>query len=63
VTYYYSTRKDAVMPAQLADYFHDLNKIGNTLAYSTQLETQPAEKQVSSMVDTLLNRLNTLSSK
>jgi len=63
VTYDYNARKDAVMPGQLADYFRDLNKIGNTLAYSTQLETQPADKQVSSMVDTLLNRLNTLSSK
>ncbi|MCG6865140.1 MAG: DUF3857 domain-containing transglutaminase family protein [Thiogranum sp.] len=63
VTYDYSTRKDAVMPAQLDDYFSDLNKISNTLQYSTLLADAPAKTNVNAMVDTLLNRLNTLSSK
>ncbi len=63
VTYDYSTRKDAIMPAQLEDYFSDLNKISQTLEYSTWLENTPTKISVSSMVNTLLDRLDALSSK
>lgn len=63
VTYDYSTQKDAIMPAQLDDYFSDLNKISNTLEYSTWLENGPGKTGVKSMVNTLLDRLDALSSK
>jgi hypothetical protein len=63
VTYDYSTQKDAIMPAQLDDYFRDLNTISQSLEYSTWLENAPGKTSVSSMVNTLLNRLDALSSK
>lgn len=63
ITHDYSTHKDAIMPAQLDDYFSDLNKISQTLKYSTWLGDAPAQNNVSAMVDTLLNRLDSLSSK
>jgi hypothetical protein len=62
VTHSYNTRQDAIMPPQLNDYFSDLNKISQNLKYSTWLSDVPEKPGVGSMVNTLLNRLDALSS-
>ena len=63
VTHHYSARKEAVLPGQLKGYLKNINKISNTLEYHTWLAADSSETAtVASMVNTLLDRLDTLSS-
>lgn len=63
VTHHYNARKEAVMPGQLKSYFNNINKISNTLEYHTWLAAKSSgTRTVASMVNTLLDRLDTLSS-
>lgn len=62
VTHNFSSRKEAVMPAQLDNYYADINKIIDRLEYTTTLSDVTSQTNVSARINTLLNRLDTLSS-
>jgi transglutaminase-like putative cysteine protease len=62
VTHNFSSRKEAVMPAQLDNYFDDINKISDQLEYTTTLSDVMPQTNIGGRINTLLDRLDKLSS-
>ena len=62
VTHNFSSRKETVMPAQLDNYFDNINKISDQLEYTTTLSEPPAQTNIGGRINTLLDRLDKLSS-
>ena len=60
ITHDYSSREDTIMPKYLASYIRDLNKINNNLYYTTWVSDVPATSPAESMVNNLLDRLDTI---
>jgi transglutaminase-like putative cysteine protease len=62
ITHNYSSRKEAVMPGQLDDYYSDLKKISSALDYTTVLSEATPQPNIGSRINALLERLDTISS-
>ncbi|TCK18273.1 uncharacterized protein DUF3857 [Thiogranum longum] len=61
VTHHYSSRKEVVMPGQLDSYYSAINQVRNTLEYTTQLNNITPKGSINAKINTLLDRLNTIS--
>lgn len=62
VTHKYSSRKEAVMPGQLDDYFDNIDSISDKLEYTTLLTDITPQPNIGSRINALLDRLDTISS-